>query len=442
MRRSEALLATSHEAPDAGSAATALLQRAGLIRDFGSGLYGVLPTGERVLGKVRARIEAAMDAVGAQRVSLPALQYSDDWERSGRWANFEDEMFTLANRDGQAMCLAPSHEEGAVRLLDGLVRSHDDLPLVVYQLGEKYRDDHARNGLVRCKAFEMKDAYSVHLDDDSLVATYREMRAAYLRVFDDIGLDVAVVPVDDDVMGGAVSEEFVAPVDAGSDRLVHCTAANCRFGRTDESACFDALATGDDCPDCGGRLVASEGIEVGHVFQLGRRYTEALDLTVDDASGGERRPAMGSYGLGVTRILQTLVQQRAVDALGGGSTGDSERGRLDCRWPVTDWGSVAPYRAAILPLDYAGRHGTVADEIYDACGRADVLLYDDPEQSIGERFAESALLGVPAKIVVGNHYDETGAVELERADGTTESIAPAAVPGTVVSFAADGGRDR
>ena len=139
VRRSEALLATSREAPDAGTDATALLRRAGLIRDFGSGLYGFLPTGERVLRKVRARIEAAMDAVGAQRVGLPALQYSGDWRASGRWESFEDEMFTLENRDGQAMCLAPSHEEGAVRLLDGVVRSHDDLPLVVYQVGEKYR---------------------------------------------------------------------------------------------------------------------------------------------------------------------------------------------------------------------------------------------------------------------------------------------------------------
>ena len=440
MRRSEALLATSREAPDTGNAATALLRRAGLIRDFGSGLYGFLPTGERVLEKVRARIETAMGDVGAERVSLPALQYSDDWRASGRWTNFENEMFTLENRDGQAMCLAPSHEEGVVRLLDGVVRSHDDLPLVVYQIGEKYRDDRARNGLVRCKAFEMKDAYSVHASEDSLAATYRDIRVAYLRVCDDLGLDVAVVPVDDDVMGGAVSEEFVAPVADGSDHLLHCAAAECRFGRTAESSGTDALAAGDDCPDCGGRLAASEGIEVGHVFQLGRRYSEALDLTVDDANGGECHPAMGSYGLGVTRIVQTLVQQRAVDAAGGESDGDRDRGRLDCHWPVTDWGSVAPYRAAIVPLDYEGRHGAVADEIYDACGREDVLLYDDPDQSIGERFAESALLGIPAKVVVGNHYDETGEVEIERTDGATESLAHAAVPDAVAAFAAGGGR--
>jgi len=441
VRRSEALLATSREAPDAGTDATALLRRAGLIRDFGSGLYGFLPTGERVLRKVRARIEAAMDAVGAQRVGLPALQYSGDWRASGRWESFEDEMFTLENRDGQAMCLAPSHEEGAVRLLDGVVRSHDDLPLVVYQVGEKYRDDHARNGLVRCKAFEMKDAYSVHASEDSLAATYRELRAAYLRVFDDVGLDVAVVPVDDDVMGGAASEEFVAPVADGSDRLVRCTAADCRFGRTAEAAGFGAVAAGDACPDCGDRLAASEGIEVGHVFQLGRRYTEALGLTVDDAEGGESHPTMGSYGIGITRVVQTLVQQRAVDAAGAADgAGESAGGdRLDCRWPVTDWGSVAPYRTAIVPLDYAGRHGAVADDLYRGCGREDVLLYDDPDQSIGERFAESALLGVPAKVVVGNHYDETGEVELERADGTTESVAPAAVPDAVAAFAAGEG---
>jgi len=436
VRRSDALLATSHEAPDTGSDVAALLRRAGLIRSFGSGLYGFLPTGERVREKVTRRVEAAMAAVGAQRVSLPALQYSHDWRASGRWANFEDEMFTLENRDGQAMCLAPSHEEGVVHLLDGVVRSHDDLPLVVYQVGEKYRDDHARNGLVRCKAFAMKDAYSVHLREGSLADTYREMRAAYLRIFDDIGLDVAVVPVDDEVMGGHASEEFVAPVAEGTDALVHCTATDCRFGRTGECADFESVAADGVCPDCGGRLRGTEGIEVGHVFRLGDRYTEALGLTVDAPDGSERHPEMGSYGIGITRVVQTLVQQRAADGTVAASDSGADSGRLDCRWPVTDWGSVAPYRAAVVPLDYGGRHGTVADELYAACGPEDVLLYDDPDQSIGERFAESELLGVPAKVVVGNHYDETGEVEIERADGATESVAPDEVPDIVAEFAA------
>ena len=438
VRRSEALLATSKEAPDAGTQTVALMRRAGLIREFGSGLHGFLPTGERVREKLTRRVEAAMTDCGAQRVSLPALQYSDVWQESGRWANFEDEMFTLENREGQAMCLAPSHEEGVVHLLEGLVRSHDDLPLLAYQVGTKYRDDHARNGLLRCKAFTMKDAYSVHADRASLDRTYERVRSAYLDAFDDLGLEVAVVPADAGVMGGGDSEEFVAPVDEGTDDLVSCEREDCRFGRTDESADFDAHAAGDACPDCGGRLAASEGVEVGHVFKLGRRYTEALELTVDDGDGERVHPTMGSYGLGVTRTLQTLLQQ-ARERAGASGDGDADGETTGCRWPVTDWGTVAPYRAAVVPLNCEGDHGRVTDEIAAACGRPDVLLFDDPGQSIGERFAESDLLGVPAVVVVGNHYDETGEVEVEYANGRREFVEPATVPDRVERFGAGDG---
>jgi len=439
VRRSEAFLATSKEAPDTGTDVVALMCRAGLIREFGSGLYGFLPTGERVRRKITGRVEAAMETCGAQHVSLPALQYSDVWEASGRWANFEDEMFTLENRDGQAMCLAPSHEEGVVHLLDGLVRSHGDLPLLVSQVTEKYRDDHARNGLLRCKAFTMKDAYSVHADRASLDRTYERIRSAYLDVFDDLGLDVAVVAADNEVMGGHASEEFVAPVDDGSGDLVYCASEDCRFGRTDESAEFDEFAHGADCPDCGGHLATSEGIEVGHVFKLGTRYAEALDFTVDGPDGGRLRPTMGSYGIGVTRTLQTLLQQTR-DRAGLAGEGDSESdGDGDdvtgCHWPVTDWGTVAPYRVAIVPLDYEDDHRAIAEELYATCGREDTLLFDDPTQSIGERFAECDLLGVPAVVVLGNHYTETGEVEVEYADGTTEFVDSETVPEAVAESA-------
>ena len=221
-----------------------------------------------------------------------------------------------------------------------------------------------------------------------------------------------------------VPERFVV---RDRDDLVHCTATGCRFGRTAESEEFDAHAEGDVCPDCGERLARREGIEAGHIFRLGIRYAAAPNLTVDR----EVTVTMGSYGIGVTRVVQTLVQQARETDEGAGSGG--------LRWPVTDWGSVAPYRAAIVPLDYEGAHGGVAEDLHEACGRGDVLLFDDPARSIGERFAESDLLGIPAKVVVGNRYDETGRVEIERADGTTELVDPAEVPRKVERFAAGDG---
>ncbi|MFB6069265.1 MAG: aminoacyl--tRNA ligase-related protein [Halobacterium sp.] len=424
MRRSELFLPASRETPGAGTDATKRLVRAGLIRGFGSGLWGFTPVGQRVRGKLVDSVTAAMDGVGGQRVHLPGLQYRERWQESGRWASFEGEMFTFRNRDGQDVCLAPSHEEGMVHLVDGRVRSHDDLPLLLYQVASKFRDDHARNGLVRTKEFTMKDAYSFHVDRASLRETYRAVSDAYERVLADVGLEFAVVSAEDSVMGGAASEEFVAPVESGSDRLVHCTADGCRFGVTDEHGGFDAHDAGGDCPDCGSELAESDGIEVGHVFDLDTRYSAAMDLTVDTADGGERAVLMGSYGLGVDRLLQTLVQQHAGFDADGGVEG--------CAWPVTDWGSVAPYRAAVVPVG-GGDARAVAEDVYDAAGREDVLFYDD--LAVGERFAEADLLGIPAKVVVGNTYRERGVVDVETAAGT-EQLAPGDVPEKLAAFAA------
>lgn len=413
MQRSELFLPSSKEITGSGTDATKLLVRAGLIRTFGTGLWGFTPVGQRVRRKLIRRVRAGMETIGGQAVSLPALQYRQRWAESGRWANFEDEMLTLQNRDGQALCLAPSHEEGIVHLVDGRIRSVDDLPLLLYQIESKYRDDHARNGLVRTKAFTMKDAYSFHADEESLHSQYQAVSSAYERILDDLGVKFAVVEADDGVMGGSVSEEFVAPVENGGDRLIRCVADGCRFGLTDEHPEFDGHEDGGDCPECGGRLLASDGIEVGHVFQLGTRYADPMGLTIDDRDGGTRSVLMGSYGLGIDRLLQTIVQQHADDE--------------GCRWPVTDWGSVAPYRAAIIPVGYDGDVRAVADRLHEECGSEDVLLFDDTTQSVGERFAESALLGVPATIVIGTEYREHGLVDVERQDGTTRQVAPEAV---------------
>ena len=430
MRRSDLFLPASREDRGSGTDATKLLVRAGLIREFGSGRWGFTPAGLRVREKIADRVRAGMDAIGGQAVHLPGLQGKERWAESGRWEAFEGEMFTLENRDGQAMCLAPSHEEGMAHLVDGLVRSYDDLPLLLYQMGAKFRDDHARNGLVRCKEFSMKDAYSFHVDEEGLLETYREAREAYIRILSDLGISFAVVPAEDAVMGGPASEEFVAPAERGSDRLTYCLADGCHFGVTDEHEDFDHHGAGEGCPDCGGRLDTRDGIEVGHVFQLGTRYSSAMDLTIDGRDGRERDVVMGSYGLGIDRVFQTIVQQHA--DLGG----DDDAGTAGLRFPVTDWGSVAPFRAAIVPVGYEGEVREVADRLHEDLGRDDVLLFDDRDRSVGERFAESDLLGIPAKIVVGNRYRETGLVDLETRDGTTRHLAPGAIPETVGAFAA------
>lgn len=416
MRRSEATLFTRREADGHGNRTVRLTRRAGLLRQFGSGLYAFTPTGQRVRERVIDLVEAEMDAVGGRKVSLPQLNGSEIWEQSGRWENFEGEMFTLEDRDGRQLCLAPSHEEGVVHLVDGVVRSYEDLPVLLYQVGTKHRDDRARNGLVRTREFAMKDAYSLHADRDSLETCYGRVRSAYVAILEALDVEFVVAEAEADVMGGSTSEEFLALADDGTVELRSCSADDCRFGVTDESPRSE-LGAGDACPRCGDRLVDGEGIEVGHVFQLGTRYSSAMGLTVDAADGTEREVTMGSYGIGIDRLIHVVLEQHA-DADG-------------CRWTADGSGRVAPYRASIVPLEYDGELQAAADRLYRELGRTDALLFDDPEQTIGERFAESDLLGIPWKVVLGNHYRETGAVELETRDGETRYVDLDAVAGVV-----------
>ena len=408
VRRSEATLFTSREANGHENSTVQLIHRAGLARQFASGLYALTPTGERIRQQLIAQVTHEMDRIGGQRLSLPGLNDSDIWRQSGRWNRFEGEMFTLENRDGRQLCLAPSHEEGVVHLLRGEVRSYEDLPCLVYQVKLKHRDDHARNGLLRLKEFTMKDAYSLHASQESLEETYDAVRAAYVRLFEGLGIDFVIAEAANSVMGGAISEEFVALADTGTVEVLSCSDKDCRFGLTEESPASDCSDI-DTCPECDGTLEYGAGIELGHIFQLGTRYSDSMEWSIDTADGNEREVVMGSYGIGIERLIHTLVEQQ----------GD-ERG---CRWPD----AVAPYRAAIVPLEYDGELREVADWLYDQCGRQQTLLFDDESQRIGERFAESDLLGIPHKVVLGNHYLETGCVELESRDGHTRYVEPGEV---------------
>ena len=413
MRRSELTLFTSREPGSQDNETVRLAQRAGLIRQFGSGLYGFAPIGQRIRGRIIDHVDREMRAIGAREVSLPQLNYSGIWEESGRWGEFGGEIFTFENRDGKRMCLAPSHEEGIVHLLTGTIRSYEDLPGLYYQISRKHRDDHARSGLLRTKEFTMKDAYSVHATADSLDEQYEHVREAYIRIFEDLDIEFVIADAENNLMGGSASEEFLAVADTGSADLRRCSAECCRFGVTDESPQSD-LQAGAECPECGGSLVATEGVEIGHIFKLGTRYSESMGLTVDLADGSRQDVLMASYGIGVDRLLYSLLEQHA-----------DEDG---CRWSADGSGIVAPYAAAIIPLQYDDELAAVADYLYEDCGADRTLLFDDQDQSIGERFAESDLLGIPYKIIVGNEFRDGGEVELESRDGQTEYVTVEKVP--------------
>lgn len=417
MRRSESLMTQRREAPPEDHTAARRVLQAGLARRLGSGRFALTPVGERVRQSLIEHLHTVLSEIGGQVVTLPQLQGKDTWTQSGRWDSFEGEMFTLEDRNGRELCLAPSHEEAMVEVLRGYVRSHADLPQFLFQTGRKHRDDHPRHGLLRTKEFTMTDGYSFHLDSDSLADRYTTVRSAFDRYFQDIGLDVVTVTAENSVMGGSTSEEFIAPVEAGSVSLLRCPANGCGFAMTDESQDWEPTVESLTCPECGETLLRSAGIEVGHVFQLGTRYSEPMNLTVDGPSGEQVTVYMGSYGIGIERTLQTLVAQH----------GDED----GCRFPVTDAGTVAPYRAAILPVEYEGTIKEMADRLHQTLGTADILLFDDDRESLGERFAVSDRLGIPVKLVLGTRFAETGGIEIEARSGDTSLVEPDTVPDNV-----------
>lgn len=389
--------ATKETTSQADVKSAKLALRSGLVKNYGSGIFGYTPVGQKVLDNITEEVREEMLNIGAQEVSLPALQNSGIWKESGRWEAFEGEMFTFDNRDGKEMCLAPTHEEGMAEMVRGGFRSHNDLPTTLFQIGRKYRDDHPRNGLLRTKEFVMKDAYSFHSDETSLDETYQDMREAYVTIFDELDLDYKIIDADPGEMGGTGSEEFIAPAEIGSDEILACVDEDCNYGTKD----FDI----DECLECGDELEEENGIEIGHIFKLGTRYSEPLQLQYDTGDNDQEDIIMGSYGIGISRVIPTIIEQN-----------HDENG---IKWPE----EVAPFERSIIGIGQEGE--AKAKEIYEQLPGDNTLLYD--EMSVGERFAESDLAGIPYKIIVGPESLENEQFEVESREGVTDEFSLDAV---------------
>lgn len=377
------------------SRSTRLLDRAGYISDFGSGLYGLTVLGQETRRRIENLVRRKHNSIGCHEVSIPSLQYSKDWMDSGRWEKFEGEMFTFENRDGSQMCLAPTHEEGVVRMFDEIIRSYNDLPATVFQIKEKHRDDKAREGLLRSKEFVMKDAYSMHSNKESMYRRYEEMKNLYRDIFDTLDLEVAEVDAGVGVMGGSESMEFVAPSKIGDDDLLYCP--ECNFGITDEHDEYSNYKPSSKCPQCSEKLEEDNGIEVGHIFALGRRYSSTMDFVFDTLEGGKEDVYMASYGIGITRIMQAVIDQR---------------GRKEsCRWNISSGFTASPFDACVITGEEINDKTieNIKNSLRDTNKR--FLLYD--EIGIGEQFSESDLIGIPVKIILGNHWTEENEVEIE-----------------------------
>jgi prolyl-tRNA synthetase len=539
MRYRRALIPTLKEAPaDATSASHIWLLRAGFVRRMGAGIYSFLPLGVRVLRKIENIIREEMNRTGAEEVLLPALLPAEYFQESGRWDVFGDTLFRLKDRKRGDYHLGPTHEEIITALVRREIKSYRDLPKNLYQIQTKFRDEpRPRGGLLRCREFTMKDAYSFHVDEADARLGYESMRVAYRRAFDRMGLDYRMVAADSGSMGGSASAEFQVLVQSGEDQLAACS--SCEYAANLEVATSRAVATqaagevapkervhtpkagsidavskllktspdrflkslvyvaggttvlavvrgdhevneiklaralgvaevhlasasdvekatgagvgfagpvgfsgrvlidrdaaavhdaatganetdyhfthvvrgrdfdgdiaeirsvraGDACPDCGKPLEVYRGIEAGHIFLLGTRYTAAMNGNYLDETGKERTIVMGCYGIGVSRLVATVVEQHH-DANG-------------IRWPM----ALAPYQVQVVALGNEPEVEAAVKELESGLEAAGIeVLIDDREERPGVKFKDADLLGIPLRVTVGARGLKEGKVELK-----------------------------
>ncbi|WP_444926694.1 proline--tRNA ligase [Microbulbifer sp. TRSA002] len=561
MRASRYLIATQKETPnDAVVISHQLMLRAGMIRRLSSGLYTWLPTGLRVLRKVERIVREEMDRAGSLEVLMPVVQPAELWEESGRWQQYGPELLRIKDRHNNDFCLGPTHEEVITDLIRGEINSYKQLPANFYQVQTKFRDEiRPRFGVMRAREFTMKDAYSFHVNEDSLQETYDIMHGAYCQIFERIGLDYRPVLADTGSIGGSSSHEFHVLAQSGEDDIAFSTesryAANvelaeavapagerpapsqemqevhtpnqktiadvseflksdpahsvktlivlgeCEEGETaplialvlrgdhelnelkaeklagiaspiqfaseeriakelscnigslgpvgikietvvDRSAAHLAdficganrddyhltgvnwgrdvelgrvedlrnVVAGDASPDGQGTLEIKRGIEVGHIFQLGDKYSRAMNATVLDENGKEQVMSMGCYGIGVSRIVAAAIEQNHDDS--------------GIIWPT----AIAPFQLAIVPINMHK-----SDVVREKCEHlyeslrskgVDVLLMDEAKARLGAMLADVELIGIPHRIVIGDRGLEKGVVEYKgRGDAESQEFA-------------------
>jgi prolyl-tRNA synthetase len=397
MRLSQLFTRTQKDSPsEEKSRNAALLTRAGYVSRLMAGVYSYLPLGVRVLSKLETIVREEMNAVGAHEILLPALHPRENWDRTGRW-DAMDVLFKFRGSGDRDLCLGPTHEEIVTPLVGRDIRSYRDLPVVVYQIQTKFRNEaRARSGLLRGREFRMKDMYSFHADQAGLDACFDDVTHAYGRVFTRCGIGSITIPTY--ASGGAFSKyslEFQTLTPYGEDTIY-------RFAGSDVAVNKEVL----DDPDVlqqafGGNAVdaallqESKAIEVGNIFKLGARFSDAFGLSYLDAAGKTNPIVMGCYGLGPSRVMGAIAECLSDD-----------RGLV---WPE----EIAPYRVHLVSLLPQPAETSLCWQLYaKLCLLGIEVLYDDrPDARAGEKLADADLLGIPHRIVIGKRTVSSGQYE-------------------------------
>lgn len=408
MRQSHLFTKTKKEAPkDEVSKNAQLLIRAGFVHKEMAGVYSFLPLGLRVLTKIENIIREEMNAIGGQEIRMATLHPADPWKKTGGWEAI-DVLFKLASRTENEYALGQSEEEIITPIIQEYALSYRDLPVAVYQIGQKYRDElRAKSGIMRGREFGMKDMYSFHTNQEDFNRFYTVVKKSYLNIYERVGLRAKVTEASGGSFSEKISYEFMVLTDAGEDDILYCNA--CEYCVNQE---ITKTGAGEKCPQCQKtKLQTAKASEVGNVFDLGQKYAKDFGFTYVDEAGLRQQPLMGCYGIGTTRLMGVIAEALS-----------DEAGLV---WPE----AVAPYRVHLLSLGADEK----ALEIYTTLTAAGIeVLYDDRDTSAGAKFAECDLLGIPYRVVVGSRSLQSGLAEVRRR--STNETAAVAFDGLTAFF--------
>ena len=403
---SKLLLPTLKDAPkEAEVISHKLMLRAGMVRKVASGIYTWLPLGLKVLRKIENIVREEMDASGAQEVLMPMVQPKELWNETNRWEKMGPELLRIKDRHERDFCLGPTHEEVITDLIRNNVKSYKELPLNIYQIQTKFRDEvRPRYGVMRGREFLMKDSYSFNIDEACLHSTYLTMRNTYKNILERIGLDYKIVAADSGAIGGDTSEEFHVLAETGEDTIA--ISSESEFAINTELLLKEgediSSLEGKPSPDGKGTIQIKKGNEVGHIFQLGKVYAEDMKANVLNNEGKASTLHMGCYGVGVSRLVAAAIEQN-----------NDDKGII---WPH----SISPFDINIIAIGYE-KDQQIAEasiKLYkDLQEMGYEVLLDDRKDGYGTKMKDSELIGIPLNIVIGKQYIETNEVELKSRSG-------------------------
>ena len=407
---SKIFLPTLKDSPqDAEIISHKLMLRSGMIRRVTSGIYTWLPLGLRVLRKVENIVREEMNASGAQEVLMPMVQPRELWEETNRWKKMGPELLRIQDRHERDFCLGPTHEEVITDLIRNNIKSYKELPLNLYQIQTKFRDEvRPRYGVMRGREFLMKDSYSFNLNEESLAESYLLMKNTYKKIIDRLGLKFKIVKADSGAIGGDVSEEFHILAENGEDTIAVSDSSDFAINTElllKEGEDLNSLQ-GKPSPDGEGVIEIKKGIEIGHIFQLGRVYADAMNANVLDQEGKARSLFMGCYGIGVSRLVAAAIEQN-----------NDDKGII---WPD----SIAPYEVNIVAIGFDKNEeiAKVAIDLYNQLlSMGYEAMLDDRKDGYGTKMKDAELIGVPINVIIGKQYLQNNEIELKHRDGQSST---------------------